>query len=164
MARGYIDMETARGHDRVQDVFHSFRRVQQAFYQKLLKAAQPHGITPVQILVLKALSERSPMRLTELAERMHLGNSTTSGIVDRLEKAGLIARERGQTDRRAVKLSLTEAGAAVWQRTDETRMELLRPLLQLQDSDVDAILRIHDHIIHILKTTGDDRPHATNDQ
>ena len=153
-------METTRDQQRVQDVFHSFRRVHQAFYQKLSKAAQPMGITPVQALVLKVLSERSPIGLTELAERIHLGNSTTSGIVDRLEKAGFVMRERETSDRRAVRLSLTDAGADLWRRTDASRMEMLRPLMQLSDSDIDALLNVHGKIVHILKTTGEDQPHG----
>jgi len=139
---------------RVQEVFYSFRRVHQIFYQKLLKAAQPYGITPVQVLVMRALSDGAGISLTELAERIHLGVSTTSGIVDRMEKAGLVARERLEADRRAVRLTLTDKGAAVWRNTNETRLKLLRPLLRLPKEDLDALLRIHEQIVQTLQTTG----------
>lgn len=155
-------MEHTQELKRVQEVFHSFRRVNQMFHQTLMKAAQPHGITPVQIMVLRVLSENAGISQTELSERIYLGASTTSGIVDRMEKAGLVARERLEEDRRAVRLTLTEAGAAVWRETNETRMELLSPLLCLPEADIDALLRIHEEIILILQKFGVEPDHGKN--
>jgi DNA-binding MarR family transcriptional regulator len=43
---------------------------------------------------------------------VQLSSPTVSGILDRLERAGLVLRERGSSDRRKVWLRLTEAGTA----------------------------------------------------
>ncbi|HZG57140.1 MarR family transcriptional regulator [Paenibacillus sp.] len=148
-------MEPTADRQRLQDVFQSFRRVHQVFYQQLMRAAQPHGITPGQMMVMRVLTEREGIGLAELAERIHLNNSTTSGIVDRMEKAGLLAKRRGENDRRAVSLALTEAGADVWRRTDEARLELLSPLLALPPEDVDALMRIHESIVRLFQPNGE---------
>ena len=143
-------MPTAEDQQRVQALFHSFRKVHHSFYQMLLKAASPHGVTPIQVLVMKVLSEHPRIGLADLAQRIQLGNSTTSGIIDRMEKAGLVVRERGTEDRRSVILTLTEKGADVWERTDSRRMELLEPLLSLPAEDIDHLMRTNERIVHIL--------------
>jgi DNA-binding MarR family transcriptional regulator len=48
--------------------------------------------------------------VSELAERMQLERHTVTELVDRAERAGLIARERSSEDRRVVHLRLTDEG------------------------------------------------------
>ena len=58
-------------------------------------------LTFPQALVLTVLGEDGPVPISALAERTGSANSTVSGIVDRLEKAGLARRQRSsETDRR----------------------------------------------------------------
>ena len=66
------------------------------------------NLTFPQALVLDALLEESPIPVSVLAERTGSANSTISGIVDRLEKLGLVKRERGSKDRRVIYVGLTE--------------------------------------------------------
>jgi DNA-binding MarR family transcriptional regulator len=62
--------------------------------------------------VLVALSEAPEhrLRLYELASHIVLSRSTLTRVVDRLETAGLLARERAATDRRGAFAVLTEKG------------------------------------------------------
>jgi DNA-binding MarR family transcriptional regulator len=53
---------------------------------------------------LDVIAMHGPMSPSELARRAGLHPATITGILDRLEKNGWIARERGETDRRAVKV------------------------------------------------------------
>lgn len=48
------------------------------------------------------------MRISDLSEKIGLSNSTVSGIVDRLEKQGLVKRVRSNEDRRVVYVNVTE--------------------------------------------------------
>lgn len=74
---------------------------------QMLKSSQQYKFTPMQLLLIKFIGENKKVTLTEVAEELGLSNSTTSGIVDRLEKQGIIKRERSQEDRRIVYLFLT---------------------------------------------------------
>ena len=63
-------------------------------------------ITPVQWLVLYALYEKDNESLTQLSRRCYLDNSTITGVVDRLEKAGYVSREPFKGDRRVYSIVL----------------------------------------------------------
>jgi len=75
----------------------------------------PFGITPSQWGVLRTLhraeSENLPeLRLTDLGNRMLVRPPSITGIVDRLERRGLVSRTASTHDLRTKKLSLTPAG------------------------------------------------------
>jgi len=79
-----------------------------------------HGLTPAGAGVLAVLTwgsgrgveQGTPGRAThaELARRCFLTPATLTGVVDTLEKAGLVRRERDESDRRVVWLVMTDAG------------------------------------------------------
>ena len=69
-----------------------------------------HNVTPPQWGVLVALWEQDGLSLSELAKRSFFDGPTMTGIVDRLEKAGLVERRRDSTDRRVISVYLTDEG------------------------------------------------------
>lgn len=91
-------------------------------YIKLMRAADsvtarahetlPKGITPSQFGLLEALLHRGPLCQSELAGKLLKSGGNVTVIVDNLEKAGLVVRERDQNDRRFIIVSLTENGRA----------------------------------------------------
>jgi len=63
--------------------------------------------------VLVQLEEAEhPVRMNELASRILASKSGLTRVVDRMEEAGLVRRERPESDRRAVEVVLTEEGSA----------------------------------------------------
>jgi DNA-binding MarR family transcriptional regulator len=62
------------------------------------------------LVVLDAAGGR--LRMSELARAVILSGSGTTRLVDRMERAGLIVRERCEDDRRGFNAIMTEAGAA----------------------------------------------------
>jgi DNA-binding MarR family transcriptional regulator len=69
------------------------------------------GLTLPQVLVLRVIGESSgPPTAREVATRVQLSPATVSGILDRVERLGLIARTRSTIDRRRVLLTLTDQG------------------------------------------------------
>ncbi|GIO10797.1 MarR family transcriptional regulator [Cohnella xylanilytica] len=133
-------------------IFRSFREVNQAFHHAIWKESEGFGLTPIQFFVLKTLCQHPRIRLSELAELVHIGNSAASGIVDRLVKLGAISRDRLETDRRSITLSLTEKGEGLLKSASEVSMERLTPLLDLSDEDVENLIRIHHLIVRKLQT------------
>lgn len=67
------------------------------------------NITGPQGMLLGTLAHHGKMKISDLSERLTLSNSTVSGIVDRLEKQGLVERIRSDEDRRVVYVNITPA-------------------------------------------------------
>ncbi|WP_426182428.1 MarR family winged helix-turn-helix transcriptional regulator [Microbacterium sp. TWP3-1-2b2] len=84
-----------------------------AIYRPIL---EPLGLTHPQYLVMLALWERSPRTLNDLAAELALDPATASPLVKRLEKEGLIARERSSEDERRLDIRLTPSGQQLRQR------------------------------------------------
>jgi len=79
-------------------------------------AAAELDLPPMQAMALANLRSPAPMR--DLAAWLHCDASNVTGIVDGLERRGLVTRQASATDRRVKHLVLTEEG--------ERRRELLR--------------------------------------
>lgn len=69
------------------------------------------GLTEQQWRVLRVLWEGDDITIRQLAEVTLIPAPSLVGIVDRLERDGLVARQRLTTDRRKVNVVVTQAGA-----------------------------------------------------
>jgi len=65
------------------------------------------GMTAPQGMVMGILSKEKSVKITELSSQLSLSNSTVSGIIDRLEKQGMVERNRSVDDRRVVNVSVS---------------------------------------------------------
>ncbi|WP_040213014.1 MarR family winged helix-turn-helix transcriptional regulator [Clostridium polynesiense] len=74
---------------------------------KLKCSFKDFDLTLPQINALKILYSHKKLKISELSQKMNLANSTVSGIVDRLEKQGLLERVRSSEDKRIVYLILS---------------------------------------------------------
>lgn len=85
-----------------------------AFLRDSELIAQASGLTPRRYLLLLMIkgapdgSERATV--TQLAQRLRLAQTTVTDLVSRAEKAGLVERERSDTDARVAHLRLTAEG------------------------------------------------------
>ncbi len=80
-------------------------------YRRRLTAA--HGRTPTAVAVLAALDDPADAPShRELAGRLGLSPATLTPVLDALEDAGEVRRERDRVDRRVVRLHRTPAGRA----------------------------------------------------
>ncbi|WP_147039497.1 MarR family winged helix-turn-helix transcriptional regulator [Microbacterium aerolatum] len=108
-----------------------------AIYRPIL---EPLGLTHPQYLVMLALWERSPRSLNDLAADLALDPATASPLVKRLEKEGLIARERSSEDERRLDIRLTDAGT----RLRERAVDVPRQVMAAVHMDVDQIATLRD--------------------
>jgi DNA-binding MarR family transcriptional regulator len=67
-------------------------------------------LTPTQGLALRLLDPDSPMAMNALAETLACDASNVTGVVDKLEARGLIARQADENDRRVKMLVVTKEG------------------------------------------------------
>jgi len=70
-------------------------------------------LTPVQGQALRVLDPERPIPMSTLAEQLLCDASNVTGIVDKLESRGLIARQGADHDRRVKQLAVTERGCQI---------------------------------------------------
>lgn len=89
--------------------------------RQLAQALKPLGLTPSQAEVVRLVANHQPLTMTELGAMLVCESGTNpSRLVDRLVTNGLIERNVDVNDRRAVRLTLTNRGAAVATHVAET--------------------------------------------
>ena len=71
------------------------------------------GLTWPQLATLRAAERLGECTISALARAVHLGQPTLTGIVQRLERAGYVARCRNEQDGRSVKVTITSTGQAL---------------------------------------------------
>jgi DNA-binding MarR family transcriptional regulator len=89
----------------------------------------PYDLSVPKALLLLEIAPGSGENPNHLAKKLDLENSSMTGLLDRLEKKGLIARERDPRDRRGVLIFLTSEGVRA-RETIKTLVEELDAKLQ----------------------------------
>jgi DNA-binding MarR family transcriptional regulator len=92
----------------------------------LSRVAAEHDMSLTQLRVLAILEDRR-LRMAELAAFLGLEKSTMSGLVDRAEARGLLARAPGTSDRRVVEVFATDDGRTLAARLRRAAEEGLAP-------------------------------------
>ncbi|MFE3454219.1 MarR family winged helix-turn-helix transcriptional regulator [Nonomuraea sp. NPDC059194] len=138
-----------------------FGRLHRSFlrYQVLLNEVfETYGISMAAFDVLTALRRSgSPYRMTagQLAETSLVSTGGVTLRVDRLEKAGLVVRERDPDDRRVVYAQLTDAGLDLVERVAQTHFaNEQRMLAKLTDVEQRQLARLLSRLESSLEAAG----------
>src|SRR5918994_4922883 len=108
--------------------------------RELRKETEQLGVTARQTTLLWLVKRSPGLSLAELAAEEGISPPAMSGHVDRLERAGLLERERSQGDRRRVGLRLTDEGERLLRRVRARRTTWLADRLGALDPEaLDAI-------------------------
>ena len=133
------------------------RRVQQYYEQRL----HPFGLTPSQFFVLDALWSKEGVSIGELGEQVALDTSTITGILDRLERNGLVERHQNPADRRSVLVTLTdrarELESQVMPLVKELDVSLRHPF---SAADMSVFERLLDSFTDVLDKTASGKEDA----
>jgi DNA-binding MarR family transcriptional regulator len=106
-----------------------FRYAIRRFTEFSQAAVSEAGITPQQhqvLLGIKTLGLTQPVVIRSLAEWLRLQHHSVIGLLDRLERRGLVKRGRTAPDRRFVQLRLTRAGDALLSELSRAHRRELR--------------------------------------
>lgn len=106
------------------------RYISHLIKQKGREILSNYTITPPQFVALQWLHESGDMTIGDLSHKMYLAFSTTTDLVDRMEKNELVQRVRDEQDRRVVRIHLLPEGERIIQEVIEKRQNYLRDLLQ----------------------------------
>lgn len=98
------------------------------------------GVTASQHAVLSALAQKDGLSLTQIARKIFLDNPATTGLVDRLERDGLVERHRISSDRRVINIYLTDKGKSILKTIDKIATNLDRDIMSvLSKSEVSEL-------------------------
>jgi MarR family 2-MHQ and catechol resistance regulon transcriptional repressor len=126
-------------------------------------------LTPSQFDVIATLGGTDGMTCSELSEATLVTKGTLTGVLDRLEKKGVIRRTAVKSDRRCIKIRLTDHGDTLFQKTFVAHAAFLRPYFERAVSQKEAdqirslLTRIRDSFYGELKrdpSTGSGSPRA----
>jgi MarR family transcriptional regulator, organic hydroperoxide resistance regulator len=90
--------------------FLAFNKVVNSFEQLMVKDLSEEDAQPSQITCLRLLAERDGICQRDIADALRISRARVTGIVQALERAGAIRRERDASDARLTRVYVTEAG------------------------------------------------------
>lgn len=111
--------------------------------QKGREILNNYTITPPQFIALQWLLESGDMTIGELSNKMYLAFSTTTDLVDRMEKNDLVVRIRDEQDRRVVHIHLLAEGERIIEEVINKRQHYLQALLvEFNQEEVESLSKL----------------------
>jgi DNA-binding MarR family transcriptional regulator len=104
-------------------------------------------ITPPQFVALQWLSEHGDMTVGELSNKMYLACSTTTDLVDRMEKNKLVVRIKDPNDRRVVRVHLLEEGQRIIEEVIQKRQQYLKNVIK--NYDLQEIIQLESSLMKL---------------
>ena len=102
------------------------------------------SVSLIHLNVLTLLDADGPDSMSHLADALEVSVASMTGIVDRIEKRGLVERRHDGIDRRVVLVHTTDAGRDVFLAIDRRRRAGLTKILErLTEEDLAALLQGH---------------------
>ncbi|MCO5351227.1 MAG: MarR family transcriptional regulator [Bryobacteraceae bacterium] len=111
-----------------QQAFVALLRAAEAVTQSAAALLKQHSLTPAQYNVLRILRGAGPQGhlCREVGERLIQREPDVTRLLDRLEKRGFTTRARSDTDRRALRITITPAGLQLLATLDQPVRDLHR--------------------------------------
>ncbi|QDZ11837.1 MarR family winged helix-turn-helix transcriptional regulator [Devosia ginsengisoli] len=114
--------------------------VARAFRRRFEDEARRHDLTLPQWRALAELARKGGVSQVVLAGAIDADPMTVSGILDRLEKRGLVRREPDPSDSRAKIVRLTDEGLALYDTAKAVGVELYQSaVLGMSPAELDAV-------------------------
>jgi DNA-binding MarR family transcriptional regulator len=134
------------------DVLIKIRQIMRSINQESKRIEKEFGVSIPQVLCLKYLKTSPNFQTTQndLRVFLNLNASSVHGIIDRLERKGLIARLPKMGDKRKVQLSLTSKGDKLIHGIPPTLHDRLAKNLEKHDQATIAQLQNHLHLLSQL--------------
>lgn len=137
------------------EILIKIRRIVRSMNLESKKIQKEHGVSIPQVLCLNYLNSRDDFQSThkEIRNYLNLNSSTVTGIVDRLEKNGLVARLPKKEDKRTTYIALTSLGAKLLEKIPPLLHERLSVKLEKlpneKINELDDALNVLTHYLDI---------------
>lgn len=99
-----------------------------------------YKLSKIQFIALQWVNDSSRITIGQVAKNLDLAYSTTTDIIDRLEKNGFVRRERSETDKRLVQVNIEPTGLELIERVIEKRIEFIEEITQDLDLNEKELL------------------------
>lgn len=117
--------------DHTEDLAELVRHVSRALRRRTHAIAEPYGLTPHQFRAMRLIAYGTPdddkvitpLRISDIAERMRIVARSATDVIDDLEGKGLVRRTPHPTDRRSTVVELTPHGRGVLDEVESRRAE-----------------------------------------
>ena len=135
-----------------QEVILNVARTADQLFIRVERLLREYGLTGSQYNVLRILrGEGKPLPMLEIASRTIQVVPGITGLIDRLESAGFVRRERSTEDRRVIFVSITDKALDVLARVDEPLLahekRLVGHLSQAEQRELIRLLeKIREHL------------------
>ena len=120
--------------------------------QKGREILSNYTITPPQFVALQWLREIGDMTIGDLSNKMYLAFSTTTDLVDRMEKNELVVRVKDPNDRRVVRIHLLEEGERIIDEVIKKRQEYLEGIMyNFTDEEIEQLNTMLMKLLHEMR-------------
>lgn len=114
--------------------------------------AFPYNIGVSQILVLSELLDRGAMKQSELAHELGYTPGALTNIADRLMKEAYVERVYDDTDRRIIRLAITEQGESILDKAQKTGQKMREDIFSvLTEEEIQQYLAIQQKLLNNLE-------------
>jgi DNA-binding MarR family transcriptional regulator len=93
------------------------------------------GVSKMELHILLLIQSQPDIVLGEVRDKLDVPNSTLTGVIDRMEKQGLVERTISQRDRRSYGLEMTEKGKEIRREHDRILVVLSTKMLATLDEE-----------------------------
>ncbi|GAA2750808.1 MarR family transcriptional regulator [Kitasatospora cinereorecta] len=137
----------------------SVMRAHQILLSRVDAVVKPYGLTfaRYEALVLLTFSRTGELPLSKIGERLMVHPTSVTNTVDRLERAGLVARRPNPLDGRGVLATITDRGREV---VEQATRELMAIDFGLEGYDADQCQQVFDLLRPLRVAAGDFAPHS----
>jgi DNA-binding MarR family transcriptional regulator len=133
------------------------RRLMQAEEQYTKTLEKTHHVTSSQLSCLLALYENGPLPPSQIGRHIMVNSSTVTGIIDRLERKGLVERSRVSQDRRVITVSLTGEGLMLVENAPlPVQDKIVSGMRRLPSEEIEQIIEGLKRLTGMLDDPGED--------
>ncbi len=129
----------------------ALRKIIQAIDMNSKKLVKQVGLTGPQLVILQEISSLGEVTAGEIARAVSLSQATLTGILERMEKRGLLSRRRSKHDKRRVMVSITESGMKILDEAPPLMQEeFVDGFSSLQEWEQNMILSSLQRLVSIM--------------
>lgn len=117
--KNYVSTKTSLGErdeDVTVDIFRDLMRARHLMHKKASEVAAIIGLHAAEMNIVDILGKFGPISMGRLAGETFISPSNTTSTVKKLERAGMVARQRSKTSDREVTVGLTGTGRRIFRK------------------------------------------------
>jgi len=129
----------------------ALRKIIQAIEMNSKKLVKRVGLTGPQLVILQEIARTGELTAGEIARAVSVSQATVTGILERMEKRGLLARKRSERDKRRIMVSITASGRQILDEAPPLMQEaFVERFSSLQEWEQTMILSALQRLVSIM--------------